>query len=120
LIPDPNSRLFHRLTTMKTFHHIGMPTTKQRPGETFLDEARLHITDPEASDYRIEWLRFEDGSPLPEILKTTAHLAYVVDDLDSALAGRDVLLEPFTPMAGVRVAFILDDGAPIEFMQLDA
>lgn len=120
MLHDPPGRLFQKLTTMKTFHHIGMPTTKQRPGETFLDEARLHITDPEASAYRIEWLRFEDDSPLPEILKTTAHLAYVVDDLDSALVNQDVLLEPFTPMEGVRVAFILDDGAPIELMQLNS
>ena len=54
------------------------------------------------------------------MLKTTAHVAFVVDDLDAALAGQDVLLEPFTPMEGVRVAFIMDDGAPVEFMQLDA
>ena len=105
---------------VKTFHHIGIPTTTPRPGETCLEEARLHITDPEASEHRIEWLRFEDDSPLPEVLKTTAHVAFVVDDLDAALAGQDVLLEPFTPMEGVRVAFIMDDGAPVEFMQLDA
>jgi len=85
----------------------------KRPGETCIDEARLHITDPEASEHRIEWLRFEEDSPLPEVLKTTAHVAYVVDDLDAVLVEQDVLLEPFTPMEGVRVAFILDDGAPI-------
>lgn len=105
---------------MKTFHHIGIPTTSPRPGETHLEEARLHVTDPESSGHRIEWLRFEDGSPLPEVLKTTAHIAFVVEDLEAALEGQELLLEPFTPVEGVRVAFILDDGAPIEFMQLDA
>jgi hypothetical protein len=105
---------------VKTFHHVGIPTTTTRSGETSLEEARLHVTDPEASEHRIEWLRFEDGSPLPEVLKTTAHVAYVVDDLEAELEGREVLLEPFSPMEGVRVAFIMDDGAPIEFMQLDS
>ena len=102
---------------MKKFHHIGIPTTKQRSGETYLDEARLYVTDCNASANRIEWLRFEDGSPLPEVLKTTAHVAYEVEDLEAALEGQAVLLEPFTPMEGVRVAFVMDDEAPIELMQ---
>ena len=105
---------------MKKFHHIGIPTTKQRPGETSLNEARLHVTGCDASEHRIEWLRFEDGSPLPEVLKTTAHVACEVEDLEAAPAGREILLEPFTPMEGVRVAFIMDDEAPIEFMQIDS
>jgi hypothetical protein len=102
---------------MKTFHHIGIPTGKQRPQETYLQEAKLYVTDCNASEHRIEWLRFEDGSPLPEVLKTTAHIAYQVDDLTAALAGQSVLLEPFEPLPGVRVAFILEDGAPVELMQ---
>ena len=86
---------------MKTFHHIGIPTTEIQPEETHLLEAGLFITDCSASEHRIEWLRFEEGSPLPEVLKTTAHVAFEVDDLDAALAGREVLLEPFTPLPGV-------------------
>lgn len=103
---------------MKTFHHIGIPNTKERPGETYLQDAKLYITDCNASENRIEWLRFEEGSPLPEILKTTAHVAYKVDDLEAALEGQSVLLEPFEPTAGVRVAFILEDEAPVELMQI--
>jgi len=40
-----------------------------------------------------------------------------VDDLDEALKGREILIAPTEPSAGVRVAFILDDGAPIELLQ---
>lgn len=103
---------------MKTFHHIGIPSTQQRPDETYLEGARLYITDCEASAHRVEWLRFENDSPLPEILKTTAHVAFVVEDLDAALANQEVLVEPFIPLPGLRVAFILDHGAPVEYMQL--
>ncbi len=105
---------------MKKFHHIGIPTTKQRPGEKHLEEAKLHITDFDASPNRIEWLRFEEGSPMPEVLKTTAHVAYEVDDIEAALAGQQVLMEPFSPMKGVRVAFIMEGDAPIELIQLNS
>lgn len=105
---------------MKTFHHIGIPTTKQHDGETHLEDAKLFVTDPTASENNIEWLRFEEGSPLPEVLQTTAHVAYVVEDLDAALEGKPILLDPFEPMEGVRVAFILEDEAPVEFMQLSS
>lgn len=54
---------------------------------------------------------------MPEVLKTTAHVAYEVGDLDAALEGESILMEPFEPLDGVRVAFILDDEAPIELMQ---
>lgn len=102
---------------MKQFSHIGIPSTVVREGETYLEGAKLHVTDFAASENKIEWLRFEDGSPMPEQLQTVAHVAFMVDDLAEAMAGKDVLLEPFEPMEGLRVAFILDDGAPVEFMQ---
>ena len=31
--------------------------------------------------------------------------------------GREVLIAPTEPSAGVRVAFILDDGAPVELLE---
>jgi len=43
-----------------------------------------------------------------------------VNDLKEAIAGREILIEPNSPTPGVTVAFIVDDGAPIEFLQFDA
>ena len=100
------------------FHHVGIPTTTQREGETYLAEGKLYVTDTEASPYCIEWLRFEDGSPMPDVLKTTPHVAFVVDDVEAEMADKDVLIEPWEPMEGVKVGFILHDGAPVEFMQI--
>jgi len=100
------------------FHHIGIPTDQPKAGEVHLADACLFVTPVDASEHRIEWLRFEANSPLPDVLKTTAHVAYEVDDLDAALKDREILLEPFVPMEGVRVAFILDHGAPVEYMQI--
>ena len=101
----------------KEFHHIGLPTTAQHPNEAYLAEAKLYVTDATRSDNRIEWLRFEPGSPMPDLLKTTAHVAFSVDNLEQALEGQKVIIPPFVPMAGVRVAFIQEDQAPVEFME---
>jgi len=100
-----------------TFHHVGIPTTRRRSSETYLEAARLYVTDAAASPYRIEWLRFEADSPMAEELKSGAHVAFMVKDLGAAMAGKDVLVEPFEPMPGLRVGFIRDDGAIVELMQ---
>lgn len=101
----------------KEFHHIGIPTSRPQPEEIYLADAKLYVTDANKSEHHIEWLRFEPGSPLPEILQRTAHVAYKVDDLAAALAGRTVILPPFAPFPGLQVAFIAEGDAPVELMQ---
>lgn len=54
---------------------------------------------------------------MPEIVRIALHIAIAADDLDEALEGREILIAPTEPSAGVRVAFILDDGAPVELLQ---
>jgi hypothetical protein len=103
----------------KEFHHIGIPTQTQQPNEIHLAPSKLFITDATKSEHRVEWLRFEPGCPMPELLKTVAHVAYTVDSLDEALAGREVIVTPFVPMEGLRVAFINDGGAPVEFLEFN-
>ena len=101
----------------KEFHHIGIPTAQKQPDEIYLADSKLYITDANQSEHHIEWLRFEPGSPLPEVLKTTAHAAFTVENLDQALAGRTVIVPPWSPMPGLRVAFIQDGAAPVEFLE---
>ncbi len=45
------------------------------------------------------------------------HVAFEVDGLASELAGREILIAPNSPADGVRVAFIVENGAPIELME---
>lgn len=105
------------VTAMRQFHHVGIPTSTKRANETYLEGAKLYITDPEASPYRIEWLRYEPGSPLPQRLQTEPHIAFMVEDLEAAMKGKEVLIPPFVPMPGLVVGFVIEDGALIEFMQ---
>jgi hypothetical protein len=102
---------------MRKYHHIGIPTDVQRPDETYLEQFKVYVSGYETNPYGVEWMRFEPDSPLPELVKTVPHVAFEVDDLEAELAGKEVLIEPNSPSEGVRVAFIVEDGAPIEFIQ---
>ena len=108
-VPDPRTR---------RFHHVGIPTTDHRQGERHLPEFGLHVSGFEESPYRVEWMRFDPDSPLPMLVQTVAHVAFQVDDLEKELEGREVLIPPNSPSPGIRVAFIVYDGAPIEFLEI--
>jgi len=101
------------------YHHMGVPTTEVRKGEIFLPEFGMHVVPFDTNRYGIEWIRFEADSPIPELVKTVPHVAFQVDDLEAAMAGHEVLIAPNSPSDGVRVAFIVHDGAPVEFLEFD-
>lgn len=104
---------------MKRYHHLGIPTTTPRPGETYLADFGVFISGYETSPYGIEWMRFQANSPLPELVKTVPHVAFEVDDLARELEGRELLIAPNSPSAGVTVAFIVDNGAPVELLCIE-
>lgn len=79
----------------------------------------MYVSGYDTSPFRIEWMRFEEGCTLPGLVQTVPHVAFEVDDLEAALVGRDVIIEPNSPSPGVLVAFVADDGAPVELMQID-
>lgn len=102
---------------MKKFNHIGIPSNIEHKGEVLNADIGLYCTDFNESENRIEWLRFLKDSPMPEELKTTAHIAYEVNDLEEAMKGKRVLLEPFNANESLKIAFVMEDEAPVELMQ---
>lgn len=104
---------------MRKYHHLGIPSDIKREGETFLEEHKIYVSGFETSSYGVEWMRFEPDSSLPELVKTVPHVAFEVEDLAAELQGKEILIEPNSPSAGVTVAFIVDNGVPIEFIQFD-
>ncbi|HOZ47177.1 MAG TPA: hypothetical protein PLO37_18145 [Candidatus Hydrogenedentes bacterium] len=102
---------------MATFHHFGVPSSAVYEGAGYVEGGKVYVTDPETHPFRIEFLRFEEGSPMHELVRTRPHAAFAVDDLDAALEGRNVIVEPFNAMPTLRVAFITDGDAVIELMQ---
>jgi RimJ/RimL family protein N-acetyltransferase len=101
------------------YHHLGVPNAMPRENEHYFEKLKMHHTNFDDNPYGIEWLRFEEDSKLPDLVKTIPHIAFKVDNLEEAIAGKEILIEPNSPSEGVKVAFILDNGAPIEFLEYD-
>ena len=99
------------------YHHIGIPTTTPREGEEYLEDYRCFCTDHERNPFGIQWMRYEADCRLPELVKSCPHVAFEVDDLAAALQGHEILIEPNSPSEGVTVAFVVCDGAPVEFLE---
>jgi hypothetical protein len=99
------------------FHHIGIPTNEPKDGEKYSADSKLFITDIDSHPYRVEWLRFEPGCPMPELIQNVPHVAFEVDDLQEAVEGKDILIQPKTLANGQRIAFIVEGGAPVEFIE---
>jgi len=104
-------------SNLRKYHHLGIPTLIRHEGETYLEKFKAHIVGYENSPYGIEWMRYEPGSPVPELVRTVPHVAFEVEDLAAEIEGREILIPPNSPSEGVTVAFIVDNGAPIEFLQ---
>ena len=64
-------------------------------------------------------MRFESEAAVPELVRRVPHVAFEVDDLSAELAGKDILIAPNSPSPGVTVVFMVEIGAPVEFLQFD-
>lgn len=101
------------------YHHVGIPTDSPLPKEDYIAAHKAYASGYSESPYGIEWMKFDPDCPLPELVKKVPHVGFVVDDLQAAIAGKEILIAPNSPAEGVTVAFIVDNGAPVEFLQFD-
>jgi hypothetical protein len=101
------------------YNHVGIPTTARFEGEIPLPHLQVTVSDHQDNPFGIQWQRYWDGAPYPELVKSVPHVAFEVDDLGEALQGQHILIEPNSPSPGVQVAFIQVRGAPVELMQID-
>ncbi|NWJ51401.1 MAG: hypothetical protein HXX14_11115 [Bacteroidetes bacterium] len=101
------------------YHHLGIPTNKIITGETDLPHLKIHVSGFETSPYGVEWMRFDEDSQINELIKRVPHIAFEVDDLDLELSRHDfnIITKPNAPGAGIRVAMIEHNGAPIELIE---
>ena len=101
------------------YHHLGIPTNKVMPQEVHLPEFGLYVSGFSSSPFGIEWMRYEDNSPVDKLIQTVPHIAFEVTDLNYELSTHDfkIITEPNSPSDGVRVAMIEHNGAPIELIE---
>lgn len=102
----------------KTFSHVGIPTTESKAGENYSADMKLHITDFAQSEHHIEWLRFDADCEMPKEIQEHTHVAYAVENLEEAIGGQRVILEPVALSDELRIAFVVDaEGCPVEYME---
>ena len=102
---------------MRKINHFGIPTKESQPGEMYNEGMQLFLTDYAQSPNRIEFLRFDEDSWMPEILKKHAHIAYEVDSIEDEMKGKTVVL-PVTKLSNeLTIAFIEEEGIGIELME---
>jgi len=101
------------------YHHLGIPTQEKLKDEIYLEHLKMYVSGYGKNPYVVEWVRFEDDANFPNIVKTIPHVAFEVDDIEAAIQGKHVIIAPNSPSPGVVVAFIEDNGAPVEFLQVD-
>ncbi len=100
-----------------SYHHIGIPTRESKAGEEYLPDYKIYHSGYETSKYGIEWMRYEEGCTMPEIVQSIPHVAFEVDDIHEAVKGKNVIIQPNSPSEGVIVALIEENGAPVELLQ---
>jgi hypothetical protein len=99
------------------YHHMGIPTTVPRENELHIARLGIHVSGFDTSPFGIEWMRFDPGCGISELVQTVPHIAFEVDDLESAVSGLTLLGPITSPSPGVRVAMIVDNGAPVELLE---
>lgn len=99
------------------FHHIGIPTTEHKTGEKYLEQYKFYVSGFDTSEYGIEWMQFEKDSLVSEIIQRIPHIAFEVDNLETAIKGKQLIGKIETPSNGVRTAIILENDAPVEFLE---
>ncbi|MCX6334917.1 MAG: hypothetical protein NT092_11545 [Bacteroidia bacterium] len=101
------------------YHHLGIPTRTKMPKETYLQQFKCYVSGFNSSPFGIEWMRFEKGSPINELIRRVPHIAFEVKDIDHELSVHrlKVITEPDSNTDGIRVAMIEHNGAPIELIE---
>jgi hypothetical protein len=107
----------------KAFDHIGIVTTEPHPGESWVEHSQVWVTNPRSHPQRIEYIRplvFPTVTPEQVGLWKLwhwPHIAYRVESLQEAIEGKEVVFGPFAPGDFVEVAFTLENGVVIEYME---
>ncbi len=101
------------------FDHIGIPTTGNFEGEIDIPHLKMTVSNHEDNPYGIQWQRYWEDAPYPELVKTLPHVAFIVKDIKEELIGKNIIIKPNSPSEGLVVAFIEVNGAPVELMEYE-
>ncbi len=71
------------------FSHLGIPTETRFDGEIDLPHLKMTVSDHKNNQYGIQWQRYWEGAPYPDLVKSVPHVAFEVDDPKFELVGKN-------------------------------
>ena len=101
------------------YMHVGIPVLNKKPNMIYNEWGKFWVNESvEDYDYKIEYLKFEEGTRFPEILSKQPHVAYRVDAIEPYINESDrVIFGPERLNENVRLAFVIKDDAIIELYE---
>ena len=100
------------------FIHFGIPVTDVKPGMTFIEPLKLWLSNPDDSEFKFEYLKFEDGNPFHKAIKVNVHAGYEIDDTQAYIEKADEVLQgPSETPDGRIVTFVKIDEAILELVE---
>ena len=90
---------------MRKINHIGIPVQKPVSGEMYNEGMQVYLTDFTKSPNKIEFLRFDKDSWMPEKIQT--------------LENAKVLLPKTIVNEHLTIAFIEEEGIALELIQFN-
>ena len=78
------------------YHHVGIPTRTKLKDEIYLEHLKMYVSGFGKNPYGVEWVRFEDDAGFPDIVKELPHVCFEVEDIDKAIDGKNVIIQPVT------------------------
>ncbi len=89
----------------------------KKEGMNYVDDLKIWLSSTD-NEYTFEYLKFEEGTPFPEIMHKNPHIAYNVDCLEDHMATADSVIFGPAPFGdNARYAFIIKDDVIIELFQ---
>lgn len=98
------------------YDHFGVPVKKKQEGMIHFPEYKVWCSDYEKDLYRIEFIFFEKDCKLHPLIQNTSHVCFLVKDIQKAVHGKNILLNPIY-YENYYMAFIEENGIAIEFLQ---
>jgi hypothetical protein len=99
------------------YNHLGIPTKEKMPGMIHVRHLKISCTDHQSNPFGIQWMKYDEDCTLPQLVQNVTHIAFEVDNLQEAINGKNVIVQPNSPSPGLMVAMIEEAGAPVELME---
>lgn len=100
------------------YMHVGISVLNKKPNMVYNEWGGFWVNESvNEYDYKIEYLKFEEGTRFPEILSKQPHVAYLVDDLDHYIEDADQVIFGPEPVGDDRLAFVIKDDAIFELYE---